>query len=290
MNRSRKIKQDAIIILTIVIVGLLLWQLFRHSRRYGGVGGWAVTNIIGSATLTAVLGEPGEQGSPPPTTQTNAPPPANSPSPPPENRPPGEPPSNSPPVVSTNLANTNGPVTVIDVPSADLVPTAPGVTYASNVSEAATIAQRLGEASAKGGDIQISLYWNNYNDLDLHCIDPRGEEIWFPHTRSASGGELDVDRNAHSPYTPTPVENIYWPDGGAPSGLYKITVVYYAPRNGMDPTVPTAFTVRLVVKGWTTSYFRSTIGYDGTQRPKPVCTLDYEPHETDPARRFRFVR
>ena len=136
--------------------------------------------------------------------------------------------------LSTNLLNTNGPVTQIAVAPADLVQTPPGVTSARNVSDAATIERRLGEVSAKGGDIQISLSWNNFNDLDLHCIDPTGEEIWFSHPRSTrTGGELDVDQNAHPPYTTTPVENIYWPAGGAPPGLYKIFVVYYAPRNGL---------------------------------------------------------
>jgi ribosomal protein S27E len=57
-------------------------------------------------------------------------------------------------------------------------------------------AQRLEKAGAKSGDVQITLIWFNVNDLDLHCIEPGGGEIYFGRRRSRSGGELDVDMNA----------------------------------------------------------------------------------------------
>src|SRR6266852_5828521 len=46
---------------------------------------------------------------------------------------------------------------------------------------------------AKSGAVQITLMWDNFNDLDLHCIDPQQEHIYFQHKRSTTGGELDVD-------------------------------------------------------------------------------------------------
>jgi hypothetical protein len=250
-------------------------------------------DIFGPATLGLTSGSESGTDDHPSTTGTNVLTPiTTNTTPPPASHPPViESPPGSHQTLPTNLLNTNGPVTVIAVPPADLVETPPGVTYASNVSEAATIERRLGEVSAKGGDIQISLSWNNYNDLDLHCIDPTGEEIWFSHPISnRTHGELDVDKNAHPPYTSSPVENIYWPIGGAPSGLYKIFVVFYAPRNGMDPATATAFTVRTVVRGWKTWFFKSTINFTGHQEPKPICTLQYDPDNPDPARRFRFVQ
>lgn len=76
-------------------------------------------------------------------------------------------------------------------------------------------AQRLEKAGAKSGDVQITLIWFNRNDLDLHCVDPMKEHIFFGHRRSRSGGELDVDMNVTGEST-RPVENIYWPKGRAP--------------------------------------------------------------------------
>lgn len=89
---------------------------------------------------------------------------------------------------------------------------------------------RLNAAGAKTGDIQISLIWFNTNDLDLHCIDPSGFEIfWKPeHRRSPTGGELDVDRNAGcNRLTAEPVENIYWAKGTAPMGRYRVYLDFY---------------------------------------------------------------
>jgi hypothetical protein len=131
------------------------------------------------------------------------------------------------------------------------------------------------------------LSWQNYNDLDLHCIDPAGQEIWFANRRSArTGGELDVDRNAQAPFTMSPVENIYWPHGGAPPGLYRVYVVFYAEHGGADPT---PFLVRTVVRG-STNYFRSTIENTGMRERKLICNLHYDPSSADPAQRVRFLQ
>lgn len=267
------------IVMAIIVVILVLLRL--HSRKFGSVGSWAGTNIFGPATLNLIAGsEPvSVEGLPPPASTNGAPITASSGSrtntdatatsshPPVAEATPA-----SNPTLSTNLLRTNGPVTVIAVMPSDLAETPPGVTTASNVPEAATIERRLGEVSAKGGDIQISLFWKNFNDLDLHCIDPGGEEIWFSNKRSSrTGGELDVDQNAQPPYNASPVENIFWPVGGAPPGQYKISVVHYAPHGGKDPT---AFTVRTVVRG-RTNFYSSVISYSGLREPKPVVTFQY---------------
>jgi hypothetical protein len=93
--------------------------------------------------------------------------------------------------------------------------------------------ERLEKAGAHTGDIQISLIWFNTNDLDLHCIDPQRHEISWQARRSPSGGELDVDRNAGCRSTTVePVENIYWPKGGAPMGHYQVFVDYFQRCSG----------------------------------------------------------
>ena len=95
---------------------------------------------------------------------------------------------------------------------------------------------RLKREKAKIGDVHVSIAWDNMNDLDLHVIEPSGEEINFSHRKSASGGELDVDMNAGAQRSSEPCENVYWPKGRAPKGRYQILVVYYSNHGGNDPT------------------------------------------------------
>jgi uncharacterized protein YfaP (DUF2135 family) len=89
------------------------------------------------------------------------------------------------------------------------------------------------QAGAKTGDVQISLIWNDKNDLDLHVITPKEFEIWFGNKLARQfapcGGRLDVDRN-DNPFqlTETPVENIYWPKGKGLNGPYRVFVKYFA--------------------------------------------------------------
>lgn len=90
---------------------------------------------------------------------------------------------------------------------------------------------RPGSPKPHSGDVQILLEWRTKDDLDLHVIDPFGEEIYYKHKQSASGGELDVDANAHSArLTSFPQENIYWPYGKAPRGKYQVLVCLFCLR------------------------------------------------------------
>jgi Ca-activated chloride channel family protein len=76
-------------------------------------------------------------------------------------------------------------------------------------SDGTEFSGRLARAGAQSGDIRVSLLWNNRNDLDLHVVTPRQEEIFYGHTRDAAGGFLDVDMNVNGE-TVKPVENIFW--------------------------------------------------------------------------------
>jgi uncharacterized protein YfaP (DUF2135 family) len=103
------------------------------------------------------------------------------------------------------------------------------------------------EGALGTGDVQVTLQWDNTADLDLHVVDPNGEEIYYSHNRSASGGELDVDANAGCGGSlSSPVENVFWPYGEAPLGRYRVFVVYY---KECDNEGATAWRVRTKVGG-----------------------------------------
>ncbi|MGI6294815.1 MAG: YfaP family protein [Armatimonadota bacterium] len=109
----------------------------------------------------------------------------------------------------------------------------------------ADLSERLKQHGAQTGDVQASLIWNNYNDLDLHIIDPNDERIYFAHKRARSGGHLDVDMNAGGRESNEPVENIYFPEGRAPAGRYRVYVHYYAQH---DTENLTPFRCEVLVK------------------------------------------
>ena len=100
------------------------------------------------------------------------------------------------------------------------------------------LVERLEREGAKSSEVQVSLMWDNYNDLDLHVLCPSGERIHGGNKVSECGGELDVDANVR-PETKKPVENIVWPDFQAPPGEYKVYVHHYKKhkkRRSKDPT------------------------------------------------------
>ena len=263
--------QDAVISMAVIVLVLALWRLQSRPAQWGKLGSWAGTNIFGPATLSLIAGSGRvDNGSQPPAATAGEPAPVSNAVPSLQSIEVASV-SNQPPA---NLLDTNEPATVIAVRPSDLVDT----------PDSSVMERRLNEVSAKGGDIQISLFWKNYNDLDLHCIDPAGEEIFFSHKKSNAGGELDVDQNASPPFNNSPVENIFWPAGQAPPGLYRVSVVHYAKHGGLDPT---AFTVRTVVIGQT-NFFSSSITYAAGKPPKPVCTFHYDPANADPSRHLRF--
>lgn len=102
----------------------------------------------------------------------------------------------------------------------------------------ADLRERLEREGAKSSDVQISLVWNNYNDLDLHVVCPSKERIHGGNKMSKCGGELDVDANV-KPDTRKPVENVVWPEGTGPGGTYEVYVHHYkkhAKRRSRDPT------------------------------------------------------
>jgi hypothetical protein len=94
------------------------------------------------------------------------------------------------------------------------------------------------------GDVQATLTWNSTADLDLHVVDPWGEEIYYSERTSDSGGELDVDANAGCEEVMVrPTENIFWPEGDSPPGTYRVHVVEFDDCG--DPDVSWRLVVRV---------------------------------------------
>jgi len=107
--------------------------------------------------------------------------------------------------------------------------------YAGDVAD--SIKERVKRAGGRvDGDLRCSLSWFNYDDLDLHLVEPSGNEIYFGSKYDAiTGGQLDVDMNAGSGTTRSAVENIVFPDRRQmPRGDYRLFVHNYCERETKD--------------------------------------------------------
>lgn len=131
--------------------------------------------------------------------------------------------------------------------------------------------ERQVREGAKSGDVQLTLIWNNINDIDLHCINPAGEHIYFRNTNAPHGGTLDVDMNARQPYSDKPVENIFFPTNGAPLGTYQVLVNHYSNKGAPDPT---PYKVAVKANGEIKEYSGSLSYGSGTNL---VCTFEVAP-------------
>lgn len=278
-------RKDAVIALAIFVLILFLWRLMTRPEQWGYLGTWAKTNVFGAGgvSLAQNLGIRGDAAGFTASETNSSSPPSPAPGATPATG------TTAPFLVVTQASwardpqdadessGSNNPAKII----AELPVDVREVSAGTNL-DADTFSRKLAEAGAKGGDIQFSLFWRNVNDLDLHCIDPKGVEIWYGNTRSElTGGELDVDQNRGSPFTATPVENIYWPANRAPPGIYRVYVVFYQPHGGGNSTV---FAVRCVVQNITNA-FRGTATFTGHREPMWICTIRYDPANPIPTNR-----
>lgn len=85
--------------------------------------------------------------------------------------------------------------------------------------------------NAGTGLLQVSLSWDQLNDVDLHVIEPNGTEIYYGNDSSANGGLLDVDSNAGCSIDEINNENIYYedsPEVTIENGEYEVLVDLWA--------------------------------------------------------------
>jgi uncharacterized protein YfaP (DUF2135 family) len=81
------------------------------------------------------------------------------------------------------------------------------------------------------GDIQVTLSWDRDSDVDLHVVAPGNDELYYGRRQSPSGGQLDLDSNAGCSIDGVRNENITWPVGRAPRGVYTVRVDYWSGCN-----------------------------------------------------------
>lgn len=111
-----------------------------------------------------------------------------------------------------------------------------GFAWSYDGDAADSIKQRVKKAGGRvDGAMRVSLAWFNYDDLDLHVIEPRGGQHISYMNKGRIGemrGVLDVDMNI-SPTTREPVENIVWTNRPR-DGVYKVAVHSYTKRESLD--------------------------------------------------------
>ena len=98
-------------------------------------------------------------------------------------------------------------------------------------SGASKMEKRLAKYGAKTGDVQVSILWDDYNDIDLWVYVENAQYnyknyISWTNRSDNFNGMLDVDCNV-MPVTRQPVENVFWPKGSSPPGNYTVYVQRY---------------------------------------------------------------
>ena len=127
-----------------------------------------------------------------------------------------------------------------------------GISVRLTEEEDRELMERLAREGGKSGVVQISLAWDDYNDLDMHVFCPSGERIYFNNRKSACGGELDVDMNVR-PKSKKPIENVVWTNE-APDGEYKIGVHFYRHHRKRRTKKTCQFRLRVVTYGQAKEY------------------------------------
>lgn len=117
-----------------------------------------------------------------------------------------------------------------------------GWAYTGNMTDS-NIKENVKSAGGQvDGVLRFSIQWNDLepdgNDLDAHCIEPNGHEIFFRTSkkprRSIMSGQLDVDI-IHPIDNEPAVENIVWNDKSKMRpGVYKFFVHNYTYRGGRN--------------------------------------------------------
>lgn len=101
--------------------------------------------------------------------------------------------------------------------------------------------------TAGTGILQVSCSWNKENDVDLHLIEPNGEEVYYGNAESENGGILDVDSNAGCDIDNINNENITYSSAAiVEGGTYTVTMDLWSSCQVEEIT---DYTVTAIYKG-----------------------------------------
>lgn len=103
-----------------------------------------------------------------------------------------------------------------------------GWSYDGNAADSIKSRVKAAGGMVEGVAMRVSLAWHNYDDLDIHVIEPDGNHIYFGNR----SGKLDVDMNI-GPSTREPVENVRWVSTPR-DGVYMVSVHNYTKRESID--------------------------------------------------------
>merc|ERR1711998_670877 len=102
---------------------------------------------------------------------------------------------------------------------------------------------RLGGSAGPQLDVFVWLGWDtDHTDVDLHVLEPTGEEVYYSHNRSATTGAA-VSRDFTQGYGP---EVYTLPK--APPGKYQVETNYYASHQDSRSTGSTSAIVWSIEK------------------------------------------
>jgi|AntAceMinimDraft_12_1070368.scaffolds.fasta_scaffold01752_5 hypothetical protein len=142
-------------------------------------------------------------------------------------------------VLENSMALLEGRLSTLEQACVQLVPSPEPETAPVLVPMPDEINNRLNREDAQSGDLNFALVWDSRADIDLHITCPSGQTVNYL-TERACGGVLDIDMNARSRVSDTPVELIYFDN--PQSGIYAIGVNFYNSR-GFEGTQD--FTLRI---------------------------------------------
>lgn len=125
------------------------------------------------------------------------------------------------------------------------------------------------------GDVKIALSFDRDVDVDLHVVEPSGEDVYYGNTNSTTGGDLDLDSNAGCTIDGVNNENVFWADGSAPQGTYTVRVDYFEACEA--GTVNYVVTVHngAVVDTYTGSFTEADADSGGEGSGRTITTFTY---------------